>query len=639
MWKLLLILVFFGFGHVLKAQEAYYVTPIAKSKLKKVNESLTALDWEQAKILAEHLVKQYPEWPEAWRVYAEVYQQTGDLRSSESAVRQLVKLDSLSYPEAFRWIAEWTFNRGQYAEALKNINRYFSFIHDTLSLPYRTRLLHSSIRFALGQKSRGDIGIPQKQAGLVNTSDDEYFPSLSVDGSVLVFTRQTKAVKTPIEKKPQEDLYYLNYSDSAPGVPQPFAYPINTTGNEGTQSIRQDGRLMFFTACSRPDTKGGCDIYYCVKSGEKWSHPVNLGNPVNSRYWESTPFLAPDGKTLYFSSNRPGGHGGMDIWQVTLQPDKSWSPPKNLGASINSPLDEMSPILLVDGRTFFFASNGQVGMGGFDLYVTDLSKPGFSDSPKNLGYMLNTNYDEDGITINAQTNTGLFASNRDSLNGKDIYQFDASPFIPDHRIITLTGKVTNRLTGLPLGARVDLQPHGDSLISSVDADPVSGIFLLGIPDRPAYRLGAVYPGFLPYSQYFSKDSVNNSGKVFHSIELEPIEQGAAIILENIFFAFNSFDLLPESGSDLAEILNLFRQNPGIMVEIAGYTDNVGTDEYNIILSQKRAESVMKYLISRGINPGQMIAKGYGRSGPIATNETEEGRRLNRRTEIKVIRLK
>jgi len=395
---------------------------------------------------------------------------------------------------------------------------------------------------------------------------------------------------------------------------------------------------MFFTACSRPDTKGGCDIYYCVKSGDNWSDPVNLGYPVNSRYWESTPFLAQDGKRLFFSSNRPGGSGGMDIWQATLNPDRSWSAPVNLGQPVNTPLDEMSPILLVDGKTLFFASTGHTGMGGFDLYQYDFSNMGKLSFPVNLGYQVNTFYDEDGLTVNAELNLGLFASNRDSLTGKDIYQVDMSSYIPVSATLTISGTVTDRVTGLPVGARIEVEPHGDTVFSSVESDPVTGIWLLGIPERPAYRIGASCRGYLPYSQYYINDTLSKKNKIQLSFQLEPVKPGVAIVLQNIFFAFNSYELLPESSKDLEEILTLFGQNPGIEIEISGFTDAKGTDDFNLILSRKRSESVMQYLINHGINPSQLTAKGYGRNNPIATNETEEGRSLNRRTEMKVIRL-
>jgi outer membrane protein OmpA-like peptidoglycan-associated protein len=310
-----------------------------------------------------------------------------------------------------------------------------------------------------------------------------------------------------------------------------------------------------------------------------------------------------------------------------------------MGPIINSVRDEMSPVLLVDGKTLFFASNGHVGMGGFDLYKGDLTDISETSSLINLGYGINTFHDEDAITINAHSSSGLFMSDRDSLTGKDIYQANLSNFIKIYSVLTISGIVRDRITKLPVSAKIDIQPHGDSLVSSVEADPSTGNFLLGIPERQAYRIGASANGYLPYSQYFIRDSTSNLNKISHSIDLEPIKEGASIVLQNTFFELNSYEILKESYKDMEEILSVFIQNPGIVIEISGYTDNTGTDDHNLILSQKRAESVMKYLVNRGIDPRQLTSKGYGKAIPIANNETEEGRRLNRRTEMRVIRLK
>ena len=615
------------------------ISPAAVKKLEKARIALNQQDLVEATGQAERLTSQYPYWPEVWKFYAEVHQAAGHDRASEQGLKRLVELDSAGYPEAYRWIAEYRFKQGEYADAALSFDRFLLLLKDTGNLSFGARLLRSSIAFALSQPEPSGAMIPEKLAGPVNSAKDEYFPSLSADGSALVFTRQdTRPVKSE-NAKSEESLYFVNLRDSAYGNPEPFPYPINTPGNEGTQSLRQDGRVMFFTACSRPDTKGGCDLYYCIKTGDQWSDPVNLGNPVNTRYWESTPFLAQDGRRLFFSSNRPGGFGGMDIWQTILQPDRSWSAPKNLGPVINTPLDEMSPLLLVDGKTFFFASNGHPGMGGFDLFHCDLSKPASPSAPVNLGSGINTFHDEDGLTINASNNMGLFASNRDTLAGKDIYQADMSPFVPGRGSFTLSGRVRDKVSGSPVGARVEVMPHGDSLVSIADADPETGEYLLGVPERASYRIGASMPGYLPYSLYLINDTTVVRNKIRHLIEMEPIRAGASIVLQNIFFTVDSWDLLHESYRDLAEVLAIFRQNPGIVMEVSGYTDSTGSDGHNLTLSQKRAESVVNYLTGQGVNAVQLRAVGYGKQNPVASNDTEEGRSLNRRTELKVIRLR
>jgi flagellar motor protein MotB len=639
MLRLPVLLAFLLFYCCLAAQQSdLRVTPVAIRNLEKTRDALSKYDFETAKKLAVKLVKEYPNWPEGWLTFAQVYQEAGEFEISQNALERLVLLDSTGYPEAYRWIADRQFNKGDYYRADKNFNKYLEIRSITSKLTFKEDLLRLNIRFSIDQ-IEGQPLIPVKMAGSVNTFDHEYFPSLSVDGSTLAFTRQFLVKSENGKMIPREDLYFAKEESGFYGNVQPFPSTINTDGNEGTQSLRQDGRVMFYTACNRPDTKGGCDIYYCLKTGEHWSVPNNLGYPVNSRYWESTPFLSADGKRLYFSSNRPGGYGGMDLWLSQLQSDQRWSAPVNLGPEINSPLDEMSPMLHLDGTTLFFASNGHVGMGGFDLFKFNLAAAGGERVPENLGYAINTYHDEDGITINAVSNFGLFASTRDSLTGKDIYQIDFEQFIPARSSVTISGTVTDRISGHPVGARVEVQPHGDTLTSSVEADPLTGTFLLGIPERPAYRIGASKSGYLPFSHFYICDTTKSIQRISYHVFLDPVKLGASIVLENVFFSLDSYQLGTESNQDLLEILSIFSQNPGIVMEISGFTDDTGSDDYNSELSQKRAESVVNYLINNGVSPDQLIAKGFGKENPIASNETEEGRRLNRRTEMKVIRLK
>jgi outer membrane protein OmpA-like peptidoglycan-associated protein/Tol biopolymer transport system component len=617
-----------------RAQESASVSSSARAKLEKVNEAISGYQWDEARKQAEKLVRQNPEWAEAWKVYAESCQGAGDVSAAVGALENLVKLDSVRYPEAWRWIAQMRFEQGNYERAADCMKRYIKQVKDTAGLPFRVRLLRSSITFARATANGTTKLHPVKLDSAVNTSDDEYFPSLSVDGSVLAFTRQRRTGTRRAEI--QEDLYFALQTDSGYTSPKPYPDPMNSSGNDGTQSMSQDGRIMFFTSCNRPDTKGGCDLYYCIKTGDQWSVPLNMGYPVNSRYWESTPFLAHDGRRLLFSSNRPGGTGGMDIWETRLQADRSWSAPRNIGAPVNTPLDEMSPNLLPDGRTLFFTSNGHPGLGGFDLFRY-VPTPENKIGVQNLGTAINSRFNEDGIAVNASLGSGLFSSDRDSSGGKDIYQCDFTTWLPAQRIFTISGLVSDAANGKPVEARIEIKPHGDSLVSRVNSDPVSGIYLLGIPRRESYRFGAVAPGYLPYSIILSADTLATGSGIIHTVNLQVIDEGVSIILRNTFFTLDSYELLRESEGDLAEVLALLEQNPGMEIEIAGYTDDTGSDTYNQGLSLKRAESVRNYLLSRGIAGNRVIAKGFGRLNPIASNENEAGRKQNRRTEMKIVR--
>ena len=618
----------------LRAQVGYRVNQAAQNRLEKINDAISGYRWEEARTLAEKMVRQYPDWPEAWKVLAGSLEGAGDKQGAGRALEQLVKIDTANR-DAWRWLARWKFDNGFYQEARICINRYFSLMQDTLNLTFGTRLLHENIEFAIASE-RSEMRGEAKKLNGVNTTDDEYFPSLSVDGAVLAFTRQKRADKATGRAGLQEDLYYSLYDGSRYGAPERYPEPVNGSGNDGTQSLSQDGRIMIFTSCNRPDTKGGCDLYYCIRSGDQWSKPVNIGYPVNTRYWESTPFLAQDGRRLLFSSNRPGGQGAMDIWESRMLPDRSWSEPRNLGTPVNTVLNEMSPCLYNDATTLFFASDGHPGMGGLDLFVY---RKGDNGTPviTNLGSAVNTRYNEDGLTVNAGLRQGFFSSDRDSAMGKDIYVADISAFLPAKPIFTISGKISDVSTGKPLEARIEVRPHGDTLVSRVNSDPVSGGYLLGIPRRPSYRFGVSASGYLPYSGLQVADTLSTDNGLTVNVTMEPIVVGVSVVLRNTFFKHDSYELLSESESDLNEVVALMQQNPGMMIEIAGYTDNTGGDAYNLELSRKRAESVRQYLKGHGISGDRVLARGYGNAKPIATNDSEEGRAMNRRTEMRVVK--
>jgi outer membrane protein OmpA-like peptidoglycan-associated protein len=606
--------------------------------IRKIRELATQMEWDDARKMANKMVKRFPDWPQSWLVQAEVARELNLTEECEASMLTVIGLDSSHFPEAYRWIAERKFKTGQYKEASAFFERYHNLIPGNRLRSWKDSLLLASIRFAGDQLKQGSPCQPEKLSSLINTPDNEYFPSLTVDGSMLVFTRQVLHQPDTVRLKNQEDLYLADWDSGAFRNIRKMAFPINTPGNEGTQSISQDGRLMFFTACSRPDTKGGCDLYYAWRAGTEWGIPVNLGYPVNTRYWESTPFLAHDSRYLYFASNRPGGKGGMDIWRTKKHSSGSWEEPVNLGIPVNTPGNEMSPVVGSDGRTLYFASDGYPGMGNFDLFQSRIGPQGVLSEPQNLGFPINTFGNEDGLSLVAYRNTAYIASDRDPETGRDIYSV---PWIigtvkSKHEI--LTGMVLDKRSQRPVSAIIRIQCHADSVISSVESDPVTGRYLAGIPPGESFRIGATAEGYLPYSGLIRPPDDNAAPLIEVNIEMDPLNPGESVILRNIFFEWDSFTLLPESLPDLEEVFTLVDQNPAMRFEIGGHTDSTGGVEYNLELSRKRAESVRNYLVNRGIAAERIMSKGYGSGSPIADNSTESGRAQNRRTELKVLAL-
>jgi hypothetical protein len=500
---------------------------------------------------------------------------------------------------------------------------------------------------ALAKKSREDCKFaieaiknpvpfnPENLGDSVNTSDDEYWPSITADGQTLMFTRQVTTGR--VMPKTQEDFYISHLENGKWRKAINAGYPLNTNLNEGAQSISSDGRYMYFTACDRPEGQGKCDIYYSSFDGVNWSMPFNIGPPVNTKGWESQPSISSNGKMLFFASNRAGGEGGMDLWYSILREDGTWCSPVNLGKKINTPGDEMSPFIHFDGRTLYYSSNGKTGMGGFDIFFTRMNEDTTWTESKNLGFPINTFNDEMGLIIDATGQKAYFSTTREPGRGKDIYSFIINESVRPDPVSYFKGRVYEKGTGKLLKANYELVnlTTGHIMVSGV-AD-FSGTFLICLPTDHNYGFNVSKEGYLFYSDNFMLEGIHSVTEPFiKRIELSPIKVGEKMILSNVFYEFDSWKLKKESYIELDKLAKLLSDNKNMNVEIGGYTDAIGTDSYNLDLSEKRAKSVRDYLIDKGIIGNRLTYKGYGASSPLGNNVTDDGRKLNRRTEIRII---
>ncbi len=484
---------------------------------------------------------------------------------------------------------------------------------------------------------------PQNMGPAVNSRDDEYLPSLTADGNTLVFTRRfPRKATTTANTKEEEDLYISLLKEGKWSNAARMPEPVNSDDNEGAQCISQDGRIMFYTACNRDDGGGRCDIYMCVNRNGKWSKPRNLGPQVNSGAWEGQPTFSIDGKTLYFVSNRKGGYGRMDIWKTTFE-NGSWTEPVNLGPEINSEWDEMSPFIHFDDRTLYFSSNRPEGMGGTDLFVSFRENDGGPwGKPQNLGYPINTEGDDNNLIVSADGRTAIYASERPGGYGKmDLYSFELPEQARPTVAICFTGTVTNAKTGQKVAADIKVVDIlRNAVVANTSSDAQSGQYIVSLPADGVYAFHVSADGYLLHSQsevWERKDDGYDTWKpMVVDIALHPIESGERIALRNVFFETGRWEILEGSEYELNKVAELLNKNPKLRIELGGHTDNVGRPEANQKLSEQRAKAVFDYLVGKGIAADRLSYKGYGETQPVATNETEEGRRENRRTEIKVM---
>jgi len=359
---------------------------------------------------------------------------------------------------------------------------------------------------------------------------------------------------------------------------------------------------------------------------------------VNTESWESSPSLSPDKKDLYFSSNRPGGYGGSDIWVTHHASNGEWTQPENLGPAINTSGDEGCPFMYSDNQTLFFNSSGHKGYGQADLFFSKKLPDSSWSEPENLGYPINTIDDEGSLIVAADGKTAYYASDRsDSKGGLDIYSFELREDIRPPKTLWAKGKVFDVKTkdGLPSSVQLtDINTR--QVISNVQTDE-DGNYLTTLPVGKDYAFNVNRKGYLFFSENYNLSGNINDSIFTADIPLQPIEPGAAIILKNIFFDSKKTDLKTESIIELNKVIQLMNDNPKLTILISGYTDNVGKDPDNLKLSTERALAVVNYLLaSRQVAKERLQYKGFGASKPIADNNTEQGKASNRRTELTVI---
>jgi outer membrane protein OmpA-like peptidoglycan-associated protein len=530
------------------------------------------------------------------------------------------------------------FDLGEYDKSKASLDQYMSDSSPNEKNRLRAENLLENANFATESIEMNLDFNPRPLDDKVNTFPLQYFPVMPVDQGSILFTRRIGHENTD-----DEDIFIIEKDEEGNWKkPESISENINTVYNEGTCSISADGRMLIFTSCYGRETMGSCDLYVSYKSGEEWSVPKNLGGMINSGAWESQPSLGADGRTLYFiSDRRTGGIGSRDIWVSYMNDDNTWTKAKNLGEPINTELDEVSPFIHPNGSTLYFSSRGHTGMGGFDIFFTELEESKWS-KPVNIGYPMNTRDDQVSLFITADGARGFYSQESFDqsimLRRSLIYEFD----VPESMQVTnkssyVRGKVYDKSTGLPLKASVELMNLKlDARVSMVNSDSVSGDYLMVLTEGAGYGLFVNKIGYLYKSLSFDLEEDEIGNPVEIDIYLEPIAVGASTILNNIFFEIDKYELGPKSKPELEKTINMMKENKGVRISIEGHTDDSGTSEYNQQLSEKRALAVRNYLTERGIEKARLEYKGWGMAKPLAPNDSEENKALNRRIEFVII---
>ena len=474
----------------------------------------------------------------------------------------------------------------------------------------------------------------------ISTAENEYLPILSPDNQTAYFTREKKVLpdrNSIVQSSRFREIFMSSQrnDDGTFGEGEEMPDPFNIFTNEGGATLTADNRSLYYTVCQY-DKAGGylnCDIFFSEDVNGEWTPVRSAGEQINRpNTWESQPSVSADGNILYFVSDRPGGYGGYDLYKAAKGSDGSWGAAVNMGPLINSAGNEKSPFIHPDGHTLYFSSDGRPGMGGYDIFFTKIRDDNTIEKPQNLGFPINSPEDELGFFVSTDGTRGFFASNKyHGKGGWDLYSFDLYDAARPEKVLFIKGTVKDESSAEPVKARIELRNMETKSVSEIPLDTNTGKYVAVRPFNNDFVMTIKKEGYVYESKYISKaDSVFKApAKV--DVEIQPIELNKSYRINDIYFAFNSSDLPPESKAVLEQMIEFLNFNNTLSIQIQGHTDNIGNDADNLRLSENRARSVYDYLIAREISPERLSYKGYGETDPVAANDTEEGRAMNRRT--------
>ena len=474
----------------------------------------------------------------------------------------------------------------------------------------------------------------------VSTSADEYLATISPDQQTLYFTRKMKRVNRkdgPAAKvrMVEEFTKAVREADGEFERGKPMQKPFNKNYNEGGPTVTADNTELYFTVCRDREGYKNCDIFYSEKDDVGyWTTPRGIGDHINRRNsWESQPTVSANGDYLYFTSDRDTGIGGLDIYVCKRKLDGSWGDPEILPETINTRKDEKSPFIHPDGKSLYFTSNGHPGLGGFDIFYSQLRDSVWQE-PVNIGYPINGKKDDLGLFVSLDGQFAYFSSNNiDKEKGWDIYRFELPQNTKPRTVSLITGTIDKSNNPDLKNTAIEIRNLKSKRVANLRVDEQTGRYAGTIELRPkedviltVKKKGAAFS-----STYVGSGKLQKQKVVDTRLEVEELVVGKEYELNDIKFATNSYQLNEVSRNVIDEFVRYLQENPSVSADIQGHTDNVGDAQSNLTLSRNRARVVYNYVVEQGISPSRLSYHGYGENKPIADNSTAEGRAQNRRT--------
>ena len=635
---------------------------------KKAESLLSLKMYNDAEKILLKILSEETEFAEAWAALAEI-----NYVKSESAANQKQK-DSYfaKYIENLKKIIEICpsfqnyelyFVLGKYEQSIKNISKAKDYFNKYISKSSPKSPYYSNAKKTLDEMEEYQKlisnKVPFEPILLVNvsTDDDEYLPLISPDGSLLFYTHayMKKNISSSVTSAAGgfvEEFTVSNALDNNSGINfskgSAMPFPFNTGRNQGASTITIDNNKLFITLCEYVSRDyNNCDIYYSVRTSKGWSELKNMGANINGLHtWESQPSISTDGKVLYFASIREGNVGfdinnpTSDIYYSVLNDNGTWSKAKNIGTTINTSGNEKSPFIHSDSHTLYFSSDGHYGIGGYDIFYSKYRNAEWT-KPVNIGYPINTENDDISFIVNTQGTKAYFASNKlAEKGGWSIYAMDLYEEARPEKVFLVKGQLIDDNGKTITDAKIEIKNADNEKIAESIVNNETGNYAVAVnaekKEDENYLMIVKKDGY-----NFTSALIEPTAETFESpkvvnFEIKEIEKGKSVELNDLYFATASYTIDKKSFNMLNNFAEFLQENPTIIIELRGHTDNTGNLQANITLSNQRAKAVYDYLISKGIASNRLKYQGFGPNMPIANNDTEDGKAKNRRTEFFII---
>lgn len=643
LWAGLLFIFLLQLGHLMAQERSDCPLPENKKAEKiyrKAIDAYRAGRHGEAVAGMKEVVEKEPEYTDAWYVMGLIYirHHNPNLEKAEEYFRKVIDLCPEYDVYAYYYLGKIAYTEENYEEAMTFLEKFLDDV-DKIKTDKDYEDAVNYLRFSkvTYELMSNEVPFDPRPIPGISTEKDEYLPIITPDNKFAFFTRRLVIppdINDLIPKAREREIFSFSRRNGErfeQGTA--MAPPFNKHQNEGGATLTADNRELFYTVCEY-NSRGyyNCDICTSRRGADGWSRISNAGEGINTAAnWESQPSVTSDGKTLYFISDRSGGLGGYDIYYSRRNEDGSWGKAENLGEPINTPGNEKSPFIHTDSQTLYFSSEGHPGLGGYDIFYAR-KENGKWKKPKNIGYPINSKEDDVGFFVSTDGRYGYFASNKfEGKGGWDLYYFDLYPEARPQKVLLLKGTIKEEESDSIVQARVELKNAKTKKIREIPVHKSTGEYLTVVPLKNDYILTVKKEGFAYESRYIEAEDTTAGATEEIDMDIKPIEVGESYKLNDIYFDTDSSNLTKSSVLIIEGFLEFLEENPSVRVSIEGHTDNVGDKEYNQALSEARAKAVYDRLIADGIEASRLSYAGFGESRPIAGNDSEEGRAVNRRT--------